>query len=65
MGEVTPTCNWKVQCRMALIRDGLWRLVNDESETAPSGEDTDYLCKEEAELKRDQILILEEKGNDN
>ena len=39
--------------------------MNDESETAPSGEDTDYLCKEEAELKRDQILIPEEKGNDN
>ena len=31
-GSNYPT--WKVQCRMALIRDGVWSIVNG-SETAP------------------------------
>ncbi len=31
-GSNYPT--WKVQCRMALLRDGLWDLVNG-IETAP------------------------------
>ena len=32
-GSNYPT--WKVQCRMALMKDGLWGTVN-ETETAPS-----------------------------
>ena len=41
-GRNYPT--WKVQCRMALVRNGLWEIVS-ESETAPSGEDADRLLK--------------------
>ena len=33
-GENYPT--WKVQCRMALMRDGLWGIVSG-TETAPAG----------------------------
>ena len=32
-GENYPT--WKVQCRMALVRDGLWGIVSG-TETAPA-----------------------------
>ena len=32
-GRNYPT--WKVQCRMALVRDGLWGIVSG-SETAPN-----------------------------
>ena len=31
---------WKVQCRMALMKKGLWRIVTGE-ETAPTGSDTE------------------------
>ena len=50
-GRNYPT--WKVQCRMALVRDGLWGIVSG-SETAPSGEDTDHLSKFTA--RRDRAL---------
>ena len=33
-GRNYPT--WKVQCRMALMKEGLWRIVTGE-ETAPTG----------------------------
>ena len=35
-GANYPT--WKVQCRMALVRDGLWEIVSG-TETAPAGGD--------------------------
>ena len=41
-GRNYPT--WKVQYRMALMRDGLWGIVSG-SQTAPSGEDADRLTK--------------------
>ena len=31
----TNYSTWKIQCKMALIRDGLWGIVN-ETETAPT-----------------------------
>ena len=33
----TNYSKWKIQCKMALIRDGLWGIVN-ETETAPTEE---------------------------
>ena len=50
-GRNYPT--WKVQCRMALVRDGLWGIVNG-SETAPSDEEADHLAKFVA--RRDRAL---------
>ena len=50
-GRNYPT--WKVQYRMALVRDGLWGIVSG-SETAPSGEDADRLSKFTA--RRDRVL---------
>ena len=35
-GSNYPT--WKIQCQMALMRDGLWSIVNG-SEVAPEAED--------------------------
>ena len=50
-GSNYPT--WKVQCRMALMRDGLWGIVN-ETEIAPEGGDADqrakFLCKRDRAL---------------
>ena len=50
-GRNYPT--WKVQCRMALVCDGLWGIVSG-SETTPSGEDADRLSKFTA--RRDRAL---------
>ena len=36
--------SWKVQCRMALIREGLWDIVTG-TEKAPDGTDADKLAK--------------------
>ena len=33
-GTNYPT--WKIQCKMALMKDGLWRIVSGD-ETAPTG----------------------------
>ena len=33
MGQIT----WKVQCRMALMKDGLWNIVNG-TENIPAGD---------------------------
>ena len=41
-GSNYPT--WKVQCRMALMKDGLWNIVNG-TETAPTGGDEDRRTK--------------------
>ena len=41
-GRNYPT--WKIQCQMALVRDGLWGIVNG-SERAPSVEEADHLAK--------------------
>ena len=35
---------WKIQCRMVLIRDGLWSLVNG-TETKPDSSDVDKCAK--------------------
>lgn len=35
---------WKIQCRMVLIRDGVWSIVNG-SEKVPASADTDKLAK--------------------
>jgi len=32
---------WKVQCRMALMKDGLWNIVNG-TEVAPDATDASY-----------------------
>ena len=45
---------WKVQCRMALIRDGLWSIVSG-TETAP-GEDADGYAK--FVIRRDKALAV-------
>eukprot|EP00794_Sanderia_malayensis_P006281 gene6281-7003_t len=41
-GSNYPT--WKIQCRMALMKDGLWSIV-DESETAPPRTEADKYAK--------------------
>ena len=48
-GENYPT--WKVQCRMALVRDGLWGIVSG-TETAPSGDRAKFLATVTAVLDR-------------
>ena len=32
---------WKVQCKMALMKEGVWRIV-DGTETAPRADDAGY-----------------------
>ena len=50
-GSNYPT--WKVQCRMALMKDGLWNIVNG-TETAPSATDADRHAK--FATRRDRAL---------
>ena len=50
-GSNYPT--WKVQCRMALMKEGLWNIVNG-TETAPSTSDADRRAKFAA--RRDRAL---------
>ena len=50
-GTNYPT--WKVQCRMALVRDGLWGIV-----TAPDNEEADRLSKFLARRDRDLATIV-------
>ena len=54
-GRNYPT--WKVQCRMALVHDGLWGIVSG-SETAPSVEDADRLSKFTARRYRALATIV-------
>lgn len=46
---------WKVQCRMALMKEGLWGIV-DGKETAPGEEEADKHAKFVA--RRDRALAL-------
>ena len=41
-GSNYPT--WKLQCRMVLLKEGLWSIVNG-TEQAPVGEDEEKLAK--------------------
>ena len=41
-GSNYPT--WKLQCRMVLLKEGLWSIVNG-TERAPRGEDEEKLAK--------------------
>ena len=50
-GTNYPT--WKVQCQMALVRDGLWGIVNG-TETAPDEGEADRCSKFLA--RRDRAL---------
>ena len=52
-GKNYPT--WKVQCRMALIKDGLWGIVKG-TEEAPGGGNAEARRKYEA--RRDRALAL-------
>ena len=58
--SLSPLCGsnyptWKVQCRMALVKDGLWNIVNG-TETIPDGGNADRRAKFEA--RRDRALAL-------
>ena len=44
---------WKIQCRMALIREGVWGIVS-ETEAAPDGGNAERLAKYNS--RRDQAL---------
>jgi len=51
LGSNYPT--WRVQCRMALMKEGLWNIVNG-SETAPQEENADAHAK--FLVRRDRAL---------
>ena len=53
IGSNYPT--WKVQCHMALMRDGLWGIVN-ESERPPEENQADKYAKFVA--RRDRVLAI-------
>ena len=44
---------WKIQCRMALIREGVWGIVS-ETEAAPDGTNAERLAKYNS--RRDRAL---------
>ena len=48
-GSNYPT--WKLQCRMVLMKEGLWSIVNG-TELAPGGEDAEKLAKFSARKDR-------------
>ena len=54
-GSNYPT--WKLQCRMVLMKEGLWSIVND-TEQAPGGEDQEKLAKFAARKDRALALIV-------
>ena len=39
--SVSNYTTWKVQCKMALMKEGVWRIV-DGTETAPRADDAGY-----------------------
>ena len=45
---------WKIQCQMALVKDGLWTIVN-ESEDPPAEEASDEK-KAKYAARKDQLL---------
>ena len=46
---------WKVQCRMALMKDGLWGIVNG-TETPPDASQADNYAK--FVIRRDRALAI-------
>ena len=52
-GNNFPT--WKIQCKMALMKDGLWGIVTG-AESAPPRENSDRFSKFES--KRDRALAI-------
>ena len=54
-GSNYPT--WKLQCRMVLLKEGLWSIVNG-TEQAPVGEDEEKLAKFAARKDRAVALIV-------
>ena len=54
-GTNYPT--WKVQCQMALVRDGLWGIVNG-TETAPDEGEADSCSKFLARRNRALATIV-------
>ena len=44
---------WKVQCKMALVREGLWSIVN-ETEAVPANDENGQVMK--YRLRRDRAL---------
>ena len=53
IGNNFPT--WKVQCKMALMKDGLWGLVSG-TETEPSEDNAERYSK--FIMKRDRALAI-------
>ena len=49
---------WKIQCRMALVKDGLWNIVNG-TETIPAETDADGRAKFLTRKDRAFALIVE------
>ena len=39
--SVSNYTTWKVQCKMALMKEGVWRII-DGTETAPRADDAGY-----------------------
>ena len=55
-GSNYPT--WKIQCQMALMKDGLWNVVNG-TETAPAGEGAGAADRRAKFMaKRDRALAI-------
>ena len=54
-GSNYPT--WKLQCRMVLLKEGLWSIVNG-TEQAPRGDDEEKLAKFAARKDRAIALIV-------
>ena len=54
-GSNYPT--WKLQCRMVLMKEGLWSIVNG-TKQAPGGEDQEKLAKFAARKDRALALIV-------
>ena len=53
-GTNYPT--WKIQCRMALMKEGLWRIVTGQ-ETAPTGTEVER-AKFAARRDRDLATVV-------
>ena len=48
---------WKVQCKIALIREGLWNIVN-ETEAAPAESNDNGALVAKYELRKDRALAI-------
>ena len=56
-GKNYSTCNWKVQCKMALLKEGLWNIVSGE-ETAPEDVTTNAYAKFKGRNERALTTIV-------